>query len=75
VCLFDYSSTTHFLRCHIQFKTFSDDIRSLTNHFKPDVELFEYVVLKKENERELYFHPVSPPKIEEMHSEPTKNYL
>jgi len=53
-------------------KTFSDDIRSLTNHFKPDVELFEYVVLKKENERGLYFHPVSPPKIEEMPSEPTK---
>jgi len=53
-------------------KSFSDDIRSLTNHFIPNVELFEYAVLKKENVRGLYFHSVSPPKLEEIPKEPTK---
>lgn len=53
-------------------KSFSDDIRSLTNHFKPDVELFEYVVVKRDNQRGLVFHPVSSPKIEVTPSEPTR---
>jgi len=52
-------------------KSFSDDVRSLTTHFRPDVELFEYTVLRsKDNDRGLCFHPVSPPKIEEMPLEP-----
>lgn len=52
-------------------KTFSDNIRSLTTHFIPDIELFEYRILKTEdNIRGLYFHPISPPKIEETPTEP-----
>jgi len=52
-------------------KSFSDDIRSLTTHFRPNVELYEYTVLRsKDNDRGLCFHPVSPPKIEEIPAEP-----
>jgi hypothetical protein len=52
-------------------KSFSDDIRSLTTHFIPDIELFEYtVLLDTHNERGLCFHAVSPPKIEKIPSEP-----
>lgn len=53
-------------------KSFSDDIRSLTTHIRPNVELYEYTVLRsKDNDRGLCFHPVTPPKIEEILSEPT----
>lgn len=51
-------------------KSFSDDVRSLSTYVNPDVELYEYSVLKyKEIERGLCFHPVSLPKVYEMPGE------
>ena len=45
---------------------FSDDIRRLSTLVIPDVELYEYTVLKTEDGNEgICFHPVSLPKIEE----------
>jgi hypothetical protein len=45
-------------------KSFSDDIKSISTHLKPDVELFEYSVLRKDDDKGLYFHPIPLPKIE-----------
>jgi len=51
-------------------KSFSDDIRSLSTHIIPDVELYEYSALKyKDIERGICFHPVSLPKLYEMPGE------
>lgn len=50
---------------------FSDDIRRLSTLVIPDVELFEYTLLKTEEGKEgICYHPVSLPKIEEIPTKP-----
>lgn len=49
----------------------SDDIRRLSSLVTPDVELFEYTLLKtKEDIEGICFHPVSLPKIKEVPPKP-----
>ena len=49
----------------------SDDLRRLSNLVTPDVELFEYTVLKtKDGSRGICFHPVSLPKPPEVPPKP-----
>lgn len=60
---------------------FSDDIRRLSTLVIPDVELYEYTLLKTEEGKEgICYHAVSLPKIEEAPSKPKsikdiKNYM
>jgi len=60
---------------------FSDDIRRLSTLIIPDVELYEYTLLKTEEGKEgICYHHVSLPKIEEIPSKPKliaeiKNYI
>lgn len=60
---------------------FSDDLKRLSTLVKPEVELYEYVVLKtSDNKIGIYYHPVSLPEIEEiipeeMTVEKLRNYI